>query len=463
MAPPSDSTCWILGGEGERAGGTIHIALPEKPGSQGAPLPTNDSERLLYHNLYETMIDVRCDGVVVPSLAESWSGPDADGLWVMNLRKGARFSDGTSLRAGDVIDSWEQTLASLSQGRELDGTTALPVDGLVFNAADEYTVAIAPGPWASQFPQLLAGDAFAVTGRRQNGELPMGSGSWKIAIEKGNDHVAGKIVCIRNRFHPVAPVGSDSLIFDFRNAGLDERDLPFDQLDMVILRDRRAVDFAADLSSFVGTPLPWDRTYLLVLPQSPNHLPLRSLLAAPGFLGSLAHDVVGNEARAIRGEMESLRELNDCSFIYERNSGKIPESRFEPGLVLFAEEDRSAAGIAARLVALARNRGDNHGAITATAMKGSEWSQFRRKKTAALICALQTPVTSICSTPNRSLQTALRIARFGGAEMPTPEIIPLVESRAHLFTRESLGGISVGAGGKVSLSHAGWLKGALLP
>ena len=82
------------------------IALVERIDPSHAPYPSNESERLLFRQLYETLVRVDCNGRVRPGLAASWR-LDADGrTWIVTLRDGARFADGTAVTAGAVRASW---------------------------------------------------------------------------------------------------------------------------------------------------------------------------------------------------------------------------------------------------------------------------------------------------------------------------------------------------------------------
>jgi ABC-type transport system substrate-binding protein len=82
------------------------VALSDRIDPSNAPYPSNESERLLFRQLYETLVRVDCHGRVRPGLAESWR-LDANGrTWTVTLRDNARFSDGALLTAADVRASW---------------------------------------------------------------------------------------------------------------------------------------------------------------------------------------------------------------------------------------------------------------------------------------------------------------------------------------------------------------------
>ena len=71
-----------------------------------APRPTNDSERLLFRQLYDTLVRVDCAGIVRPGLAASWRLDPTGRTWVVTLDERARFSSGDVVTATDVVSSW---------------------------------------------------------------------------------------------------------------------------------------------------------------------------------------------------------------------------------------------------------------------------------------------------------------------------------------------------------------------
>src|SRR5436309_12674553 len=83
-APPENdaAACALIAGPGERI---ATVALGEKVDPADAPHPTNDSERVLFRQLYETLVRVDCEGRARPGLAASWR-LDTSGAWIVTLR-----------------------------------------------------------------------------------------------------------------------------------------------------------------------------------------------------------------------------------------------------------------------------------------------------------------------------------------------------------------------------------------
>jgi peptide/nickel transport system substrate-binding protein len=68
---------------------------------------TDSIARSLLSNLYDSLVDVDAEMRLVPSLAVSWSAPEAR-VWVFRLRRGVAFHDGSRLTAADVRASLER-------------------------------------------------------------------------------------------------------------------------------------------------------------------------------------------------------------------------------------------------------------------------------------------------------------------------------------------------------------------
>src|SRR5689334_20798690 len=82
------------------------VAISNAINPSNAPYPLNDSERLVFRQLYETLVRTDCHGRATPGLAASWQ-LDPDGrTWIVTLRENATFSDGTAVTAADVRASW---------------------------------------------------------------------------------------------------------------------------------------------------------------------------------------------------------------------------------------------------------------------------------------------------------------------------------------------------------------------
>jgi len=103
---PGDTTCTIAAGRGA-ARDTVMLAVTDAVDPRHAPLPRNDAERLVFGQLYESLIRVDCQGRALPGLAAAWEQAPGD-RWAFTLRDNARFWDGAPVTARDVVASWRR-------------------------------------------------------------------------------------------------------------------------------------------------------------------------------------------------------------------------------------------------------------------------------------------------------------------------------------------------------------------
>lgn len=66
-------------------------------------------------NLYDSLVFPNAKGGVDPWLAESWTASPDNLMWTFNLRKDARFTDGSPLHASDVVYSFNR-IKSIKKG-----------------------------------------------------------------------------------------------------------------------------------------------------------------------------------------------------------------------------------------------------------------------------------------------------------------------------------------------------------
>ncbi len=258
---PDAEACDLLPGDPLR-GGTIVLALGEPVRATHAPVPTNDAERTVFANLYETLTVVACDGTLGPGLAESWVRLDDGMRWRLHLRPGAVFWDGSSVTAVDVVMAWSRDEAlARATGRPCPGMwLASGSRGLAVMDAQTLEVRLAEPQ--DDLPRLLAHPALAVAVRREGWHWPLGSGPCRLAAD--TERPLPDLVCRPNLHHPRSP-GWQQFIFRIRPDG-DPRDRLDSGVDLAVIRDHRAAAYYAEIDGVQSTPLPWDRIYVLLVP-----------------------------------------------------------------------------------------------------------------------------------------------------------------------------------------------------
>ncbi|MGH7444574.1 MAG: ABC transporter substrate-binding protein, partial [Longimicrobiales bacterium] len=131
-----------------------------------APVARHAGERLVFRQLYDTLVRVDCTGALVPGVAESWGSEDGGRTWTFRLRPDARFWDGAPVAAREVIEGWAAasgapSMAWVSAVGERELRVALSV-----SAADA---------------RVFSDPALAVVRHESGEEWPVGTGGYRPA------------------------------------------------------------------------------------------------------------------------------------------------------------------------------------------------------------------------------------------------------------------------------------------
>jgi hypothetical protein len=257
--------CSVLAGP-TRPGGDFTVLLTDNVIPGRAPLPHNSSERLVFAQLYETLVQVSCDGRILPGLAEHWACTEDSTVWVFTLRQGARFWDGTRVTPLEVKQAWASSQDCPETGNQSSPWSWLSARSSSIKALDALRLAVSlPEPQA-EFPTLLAHPATAVAVRREGWTWPVGSGPCR--LRASTPAPLPRLSTRPNPHHPAAPTWR-SLDFVVRPDS-DPRDLATSSFDLMLVRDRQVQDFFHQVPDRVTLPLPWDRLYLLVINPDQN-------------------------------------------------------------------------------------------------------------------------------------------------------------------------------------------------
>ncbi len=328
---------------------TLRIGLDRPVTPARAPLATNGDERLVFGQLYETLLWVDCAGHLRPGLAASWSSEDNGRSWSLTLRPDARFWDGTPVTAAAIIGGW----------------TALDDSQLVREAGVESVTALgdrtvgvtltAPSPAG---PLVLGDPRFAVS-RLGGHAWPQGTGAYRVdSLSSAPGLIARSL----------ADTGGEPRVLLFRPAPRgDARESLDAGADLVVTDDPAVGDYAQSRPDLSVLPLPWDRTYVLLAQPPGSGTTPTSLqsMADPAFHAALARDAVRGEARG--AEPPFWWDSLGCA------------SRAAPGAdgahpapyIAYPRGDRTARELAARLVAL----GTLGTGVTAMGLPESEWGR----------------------------------------------------------------------------------------
>ncbi len=265
--------CDVLG-EPAEPGGHFTFALTDEVRPKHAPVPHNRAERVVFAQLYETLVNVACDGTASAGLAEHWTCTADSTTWIFTLREGARFWDGTRVTAEDVRRAWSSNQTSnqaANQTADDRPAGASPWSWInarasSITAVDARRLAVQlPEPQA-RFPLMLAHPAAAVALRQPGWTWPVGTGPARL---RASDPAPRPLLeCQPNTSHPLPPAWK-SLTFRV-TPQVDPRDLVASDIDLALARDLDTVGFFDEAPGFSTVPLPWERLYLLVCPPQTN-------------------------------------------------------------------------------------------------------------------------------------------------------------------------------------------------
>ncbi|MDD3643463.1 MAG: ABC transporter substrate-binding protein, partial [Candidatus Krumholzibacteria bacterium] len=325
---------------------TIRIALPGPIDPGHAPVAGNESERILFGQIYETLFTLDCRGKAQPALARAWSGTDGDRTWLFEIRDRARFHDGSPVRADDVVRCW------LRSGHEPFLSRA-GVDSVA--AAGERIVAVHLSRPSGDIPAVLSAPQFMVA-RRERGRLwPLGTGPHGIEpgpVWTGRPH-RGTYVA-----RPALDPGAPTLVF-LEPGARDPRDLLEGGVDVMITADVDVVEYAVSRPHLAAAPLPWDRSYVLLSTTRVRELRWGRPPAGitRGLSASLALEAVRGTARGHEAPCW-WDDLDDCAVLSEGASWRPPlsHSAYSPGRpprIVYPASDPAARDLAERLLALA--------------------------------------------------------------------------------------------------------------
>lgn len=407
VTPPTPAValaaCALSGADSTGVPDTLVIGVSGAVDPAHAPIPGSDAERIVFRQLYETLIRIDCTGQARPGLADSWSASESGKRWTFTLRDGAAFWDGSTVTAADVIASW--------QSRGWAGALAFEVA-----AEGERALWIRLREPSSTVPLVLADPGLAVTRSGPERVWPAGTGMYAA------DTSAGRVMV-----SPLRGGGRPVLVLRASAAG-DARDLLDAGVDLLVTDDPAALSYAAGRPGTTVTPLPWDRMYVLL-----------GVAGVPGISenqrAGLARDAVRVAARpATAAPMFWWFAFEACRATPPPFSGSLPP-RSSPASLAYADDDRTARDLAERLVALG-----TVGLVSARAV-GMRAPEF------AAVLAVGGSSHFVVSLPRAALDLCAEIRKLQGRApwlaAAGAGLEPLVETRRHVVVRRGAAAFTV--------------------
>jgi hypothetical protein len=389
----------LFPGQSESTEAITTVGLTERVDPAHAPYPTNESERLLFRQLYESLIRADCQGHAAPGLADGWRLKANGDAWIVTLRPNARFSDNTPVKAADVVSSWMR-----DNGSELRPEVGRLVRSIA--AVDDRTLEIALQSRRADAVLALAHTDLAIA-------IPVPGSPWPLGTRSVRIDSSGASVFTMTRL----PQNSSTRFFVAPAS--DSRDLLDRGVDLLLTRDPRTIGYAAALTQFQTAPLPWQRTHVLLAPKR---------VPAPAFSAderrALAQDAVRGEARGAEGPYW-WESLSDCEVDPPQPPPATPST---PGRIVYNIDDSAARELAERLVGIrkyARASGLTSDALAQALRRGNE---------SAYILSLDRKPLEPC----REMQVLMD--RAGWIDPHT--IVPLVDTRLQAIVRRGHSGLN---------------------
>ena len=415
VAPPPEVVshpCALIGEPGEPI---TTVALTERINPLNAPRPSNDGERLLFRQLYETLVRVDCEGRAIPALASSWRRSVDGRSWIVTLRPDAQFADGSPVTAPDVMAGWSRDRT----GGELQPHVSRLVQSII--SIDDQTLAITLRSRVDT-PLALAHTDLAIARPVPGSPWPIGTRAARITADREALVVTMTGASVRFLVVPGDP-----------------RDLLDKGVDLLVTRDPAALNYAATLPQFQSIPLAWQRTEVLFSPGRVRTAPSLSEDARQ----TLASDAVRGEARGAVGPFW-WQMMSDCEVAPSQpHDPSAPAS----GRIVYDAADSAARDLAERLVGLANASGSSASPILealapdrrrrtyqrAAGLTGETLAQARRGGTdAGYIVSLDRHPLDPCHE--------LQMITAGARWLDPETVVPLVDTRLRAIVRRGRAG-----------------------
>ena len=152
------------------------IAEPDQLDPQGT---TNHRSRQVDVNIYESLLKENDDGTLSGCLAENWSVSEDELTYTFNLRQGVLFHNGETLKASDVVFTFNRGMESPYVMQFFPNVASVTATG-------EYTVEVVLSSPVSFFEKLMALPQTAIVnekavndGGEDFGRNPVGTGPYQ--------------------------------------------------------------------------------------------------------------------------------------------------------------------------------------------------------------------------------------------------------------------------------------------
>jgi hypothetical protein len=348
---------------------TSDSAGPERPVTAEFDGP-EDARRAAGAASLLAPVRLDCDGQPLPGLAVAWSRDTSERFWTLQLDEPTRIDSGVAWTAGTLAAAWRADPSAAAALRFAGVESLLPLD--------ERRLVVGFSARQPELPTVFADRSLGVTRQAPPSHL----------------------MTVR------------------QPSGGDLRDAIDGGADLVRTSDPDLLEYAGHRPGLSVVALPWDRAYLLLVPQGSTGVGAAIPSDTSAFREALAHDAVRADARA--AGTGSWTEAASC----RRSPGpsiRAPAS----DAIAYQASDLVARDLAERLVALAE--------VPAATARGFSDSAFQSALQAGSERAYVVAVPVHATVPCRER-----------ADWPSAAlVVPLIETRPHAILRRGIPPLAV--------------------
>ena len=389
---------------------TISVAVTGPIDPARIPTPANSAERFVFAQLYETLIDIDCEGHAYPGLASSWTLDATRTRVTLVIRDDARFWNGKPVTASDVVAAWRATGGQSTESSRLVRRLA---DAATVDDDRALTVSLPDSAWL-----VLADPALAISQPQPGSAWAQGSGSYR--VDSDATVGSGLVVLV-----PFSPHAAPPIVARNRPSA-DPRDAIDAGADLIVTSDAAAVSYAATRANLSAVPLPWNRAYVLAVPgfiPDSARASLLSMANDPELRASLAGDAVHAEARPAAPPYW-WSGIQGCTSISAAGSAAGASGGRPSRRIVYRRNDGVARGLAERLVAVGRG-------MSAAGLAPSDFARaLRDAQDLAYVFDLPRASLSPCQDLTVLVSAAPWLTDGAGNGPSADKLLPLIDTRA---------------------------------
>ncbi len=239
----------------------VNISLADTVVPAHLPYPENESEEMIYSQLYQPLIQLDCNGSAYAGAALNWETDSNGRRWEFYLGSEMKWSDGSPVLGDEIVYAWEESKDNA--GLAAAGYPWSLIESVRFVQTDELKLIVRLSKSVNDGERLFAHPSLCLYKFDGDQLWPPGTGPFAVSTSTNLS-----ITCKRNRFYRGLVGGSrpDELRFRVRPGGGDPRDFLSDDTDVILTQDQRMLEYIAYHPEYMAIPLSWNRVYMFASP-----------------------------------------------------------------------------------------------------------------------------------------------------------------------------------------------------